>query len=232
MGGFRLGYPLGFTHRLGFQDGTLCRLWTPLPGPLGMCSQMPLSNAGPEANALAAKALAPAPANAKPASELAMSDSALTLLKGIETLRLKPYDDQTGKEITEWTQGATIGYGHLIKKGEWETYKDGITEADADKLFSSDLAPFVKTVQSSITVALKQNEFDALVILAFNIGAAGFAGSSVVKLVNDPEAKTSYSSLESAWKAWNKSQGKVMKGLDNRRQAEWKIYSEGIYERW
>lgn len=33
-------------------------------------------------------------------------------------------------------------------------------------------------------------------------------------------------------KAWNKSQGKVNAGLTNRRAAEWRIYTSGIYARW
>ena len=79
---------------------------------------------------------------------------------------------------------------------------------------------------------LAQNEFDALVIFAFNVGASAFKGSAVVKLVNDPKAITLYINLEAAWKAWNKSQGKVMSGLNNRRNCEWKIYADGIYESW
>ena len=173
-----------------------------------------------------------APDDKKHASELEMGPQGLALLKEVETLRLKPYDDQTGKDTAVWTPGATIGYGHLIKKAEWDTYKGGITEPAADTLFQRDLSPFVSVVRQTITATLAQNEFDALVILAFNIGSVGFTGSSVVKLVNDPNAKTSYTDLEAAWKAWNKSQGKVMKGLENRRQCEWKIYSENVYERW
>jgi lysozyme len=170
----------------------------------------------------------------KAVSELSLSEQGLTLLKDIEQLRLKPYDDQTAKEITVWTAGATIGYGHLIKKTEWNTYKSGITVTSASILFGQDLSPFINAVRSKIKVKLKQQQFDALVMLAFNIGAGanGFSGSSVVKLVNDPEAKTNYKNLESAWKAWSKSQGKVMKGLENRRACEWNIYSQGIYKKW
>lgn len=164
-------------------------------------------------------------------SALNMGEQGLALLKQVETLRLKPYDDQTSKETKVWTVGATIGYGHLIKKAEWSTYKDGITEPVANTLFQLDISPFITNVRDAITVKLRQNEFDALVILAFNIGPV-IKGSSVVKLINNPNAKTSYKNLEAAWKAWNKSQGKVMKGLVNRRQCEWKIYSENIYERW
>jgi lysozyme len=76
------------------------------------------------------------------------------------------------------------------------------------------------------------NEFDALVIFAFNIGEFNFSNSSALKLVNDSTAATSYTSLELAWKAWNKSQGKIMRGLNNRRQAEWDIYSKNIYKQW
>ena len=163
---------------------------------------------------------------------LTLSSRGVSLLKAIEDLALKPYDDQTGKDITEWVKGATIGYGHLIASSNWDKYKNGISEASASSLFSSNLAPFIRTVQSKVTVSLKQNEFDALVILAFNIGNFNFSTSSVLKLVNDPTAITSYSNLEAAWKAWNKSQGKEMRGLNNRRQAEWDIYNKNIYKQW
>ena len=165
------------------------------------------------------------------ASTLSMSDKAMDLLREIEALHLMPYDDQTSKDITAWVAGATIGYGHLIAKAEWDTYKAGITKIEADALFKKDLDPFVTRVRNAITTKIAQQEFDALVILAFNIGPT-FSSSSVVKLVNDPKAVTTYASLEEAWKAWNKSQGKVMKGLDNRRQCEWDIYSKGVYKRW
>ncbi|WP_425433722.1 glycoside hydrolase family protein [Nitrosomonas marina] len=56
--------------------------------------------------------------------------------------------------------------------------------------------------------------------------------SSVLRMINNPSAKTRYPNLEMAWKAWRKSQGRVMQGLINRRNAEWRIYSEGVYEWW
>ncbi len=168
----------------------------------------------------------------KVASALSFGVKGFTLLKSIEELALKPYDDQTGLEITNWVEGATIGYGHLILKPEWDKYKNGITEAQSDTLLNTDLSPFVEAVKSEVTSSLIQNEFDALVLFVFNIGKAGFASSSVLKLINNPAATTAYPNLEAAWKAWNKSQGKVMQGLKNRRQAEWDIYSKNIYKKW
>ena len=161
-----------------------------------------------------------------------LSDKGVHLLQSIEKLALQPYDDQNGKAINAWVKGATIGYGHLISKSDWPNYQDGIDQTGADKLFLSDLAPFVKAVNSYVTATPSQSEFDALVIFTFNIGCSGFSSSSVRKLVNDPTAHTNYANLEAAWKAWNKSQGKVMRGLENRRQAEWDIYSKGLYQTW
>ncbi len=169
---------------------------------------------------------------AKTAATLSLGSKGINLLKSIEQLATKPYDDQTGKDITEWVEGATIGYGHLISKADWPKYKDGITDTQAITLLNSDLKPFVNSVKTKVTAKLTQNEFDALVILAFNIGVTAFQNSSALKLVNDPNAKTAYNSLELAWKAWKKSQGVVNKGLINRRQAEWNIYSKGIYQKW
>jgi len=168
--------------------------------------------------------------------QLQMSEQGMDLLMSIESFRGKPYDDQTGVGITRWVEGATIGYGHLIGQAEWnqsgDSYKNGITEAQGKELFIKDLKPFVDGVNSRVTANVSQHQFDALVILAFNIGLGNFGSSSVLKLVNDPSAQTSYPGLEEAWKAWNKSQGKVMQGLVNRRNAEWKIYSSSSYEHW
>ena len=170
--------------------------------------------------------------SAKTASSFDLSDKAIDLLKSIEQLATKPYDDQTALDITEWVKGATIGYGHLISKTEWSKYKDGFTEAAALKLFSHDLKPFTDTVKLNVTSNITQNEFDAMVIFAFNIGTNGFRRSSVLKMINDPSIKTSYPNIEKAWKAWNKSEGKLNKGVINRRNAEWNIYTKAIYKRW
>ncbi len=165
-----------------------------------------------------------------------MSEAGMNLLMSIEAFRSKPYDDQNGADISNWVKGATIGYGHLISQDEWGrqggTFKNGITENQARELFEQDLAPFVDGVNEKVTADISQHQFDALVILAFNIGMGNFGSSSVLKLVNNPSAQTNYPTLEAAWKAWNKSQGKVMQGLINRRNAEWKIYAGNVYERW
>lgn len=153
-----------------------------------------------------------------------------SLLKRLEGIRLRPYNDQTGLAITQWITGATIGVGHLIEQNEWPRFSSGITQQEAETLLAQDVAPFVWEVRKAVTRSLSQSEFDALVIFAFNIGKRAFSGSSVVRLLNNPKASTGYPSLESAWKAWNKSQGKVMQGLNNRRATEWKLFDQGVYQ--
>ncbi|KNC65574.1 hypothetical protein AC626_22285 [Pseudoalteromonas rubra] len=143
-----------------------------------------------------------------------------------------PYDDQTNETITSWVKGATIGYGHLISKSEWSLYKGGITAAQAEALFLADLSKFVTAVNDSVVVPLSQQQFDAAVMLAYNIGVDGFYNSSALALMNNPNASTEYSGLQSAWKAWKFSQGKESNGLINRRNAEWNIYSNGVYKKW
>lgn len=168
----------------------------------------------------------------QPASAWFFSQAGMNLLEKAESLSLQPYDDQTGRPTNVWVPGATIGYGHLITQNEWTTYENGFQQADAESLLSHDLAGCVAAVRSVITAPVSQNEFDAMVMLAFNIGVPAFTTSSVSKLVNNPNAASPYANLEAAWKAWDRSQGKVMVGLDRRRQCEWDVYANDLYQSW
>jgi GH24 family phage-related lysozyme (muramidase) len=163
---------------------------------------------------------------------MTLSPQGVEWLKHVEGQRLQPYDDQTGKPIAAWVPGATVGYGHLIGRGEWERLGGGVSLAQAEQLLHQDLQPFEQAVARSITATLSQCQFDALTILCYNIGGGNFQRSSVVKMINNPRAVTTFATLEAAWKAWNRSQGKVMRGLDNRRAAEWRMYSSGAYTHW
>ena len=164
-----------------------------------------------------------------------MSNNGINMLKRFEgSVKIDGkhiiYDDKTGNPVNTnkpLPKGATIGYGHLMKPGE--DFKNGITESVAIELLRSDIATAERVVQNNINVPLSQNQFDALTSLAYNIGAKNFATSTVVKYINNPEFHSSvHPDLESAWKAWNRSQGKISNGLTNRRQNEWNMYNSGI----
>lgn len=138
-----------------------------------------------------------------------ISDKGLQLLKDWEGCRLSVYRDAAGLP--------TIGIGHLIKKGESFTT---LTIEQALELLAADLAPFERTVNAGVSVPLAQDQFDALVIFAFNVGAAGFAQSTLLKKLN----AGNYDAVPEQLMRWTKAGGKQCQGLVNRRQNEIKLW--------
>lgn len=115
----------------------------------------------------------------------------------------------------------TIGVGHTSAAGP-PTVKAGmkITAAESDAILSRDLSIFESSVLNSVKVDMNQNEFDALVSLAFNIGGGAFSKSTLVKKLNAGER----AGAADQFLVWNKAGGKVLKGLVNRREAERKQF--------
>lgn len=102
-----------------------------------------------------------------------------------EGLRLEAYDDATGRPVPVGghVKGVlTIGIGHTgpdVVKGM------RITKEQAYALFDKDNDRAERVVEENMIgpngERPNDNQFDACGSLAFNIGAAGFAGSSVVR---------------------------------------------------
>lgn len=139
------------------------------------------------------------------------SNSGRTIIKGFESLELKAYPDP-GTGGKPWT----IGWGHTkgVKPG------DRITLEQAEAFFSEDLAVFELTVNSSIKRAVTQNQFDAMVSLAFNIGGPNFAQSTLVKKFNIGDMQ----GAAAEFPKWRNSAGKVMPGLVKRRAEEREMF--------
>jgi len=152
--------------------------------------------------------------------------SCRALMQSYEKLFKLPYWDQDGKLLTEYKKGATIGYGHLITSpGEFEKYRNGITEAQAEILFNDNLYEPIHAVRYHIKEKLTQNEFDGLVMFAFNIGVNAFKKSTVLKIINGEIS----ANLKNAWRSFKYSQGRINHGLINRRDAEMNVFFNGIY---
>lgn len=137
------------------------------------------------------------------------SENGVEILKRFEGLELEAYQDIAGI----WT----IGYGHTgpdVEPGM------KISERDAEALLRSDLKPREQAVSSAVKVQLNQNEFDALVSLVYNIGAAAFRSSTALKRLNRNDRVGAAEAL--TW--WNKATvGGVLRevlGLTRRRAAE------------
>ena len=107
----------------------------------------------------------------------------------------------------------TVGWGHtgsdVIEGTVW-------TQEQADESFLRDVERFEVCVNKAVTVPLQQNEFDACVSLAFNIGCAAFGKSTLVRLLNESD----YDGAEAQFARWNKQAGKELAGLTRRRTAE------------
>lgn len=140
------------------------------------------------------------------------SPKGLAILKEFEGLRLKEYIDAGGY--------LSIGYGHLLQNGE--RFEDGITKEKAEELLQQDVQDAEFVVDGMITVPLNQNQFDALVSFAYNIGGDQFAKSTLVRLLNDGE----YNEVPHQLSRWNKSNGKVIKALVRRRRKEGELFRE------
>jgi GH24 family phage-related lysozyme (muramidase) len=132
----------------------------------------------------------------------------------------KAITQREGNELTAYRDSVgilTIGVGHTSAAGA-PTVAPGmtITAAQSDEILSRDLKTFEKGVRDAVKVALRQNEFDALVSLAFNIGVGAFSKSTLVKKLNAGDSK----GAADQFLVWNKAKGKTIKGLTTRRQAE------------
>lgn len=141
-----------------------------------------------------------------------ISKKGLDLIKEFEGLRTKAYRCVSGV----WT----IGYGHT--KGVYPGMT--ITEELADKLLIDDVWNFEREVESLLHVSVNQNQFDALVSFAFNVGsdidedniAEGLGDSTLLRHVN----AGNFDLASAEFPKWNKARGKVVLGLSKRREAE------------
>lgn len=134
----------------------------------------------------------------------------LALIKAFEGLRLAAYRCPAGV----WT----IGYGHTgpdVKPGQ------RITAAEAEALLRGDLDRFESGVERALNgVVTTENQFAAMVSLAYNIGLGGFGRSAVLRL----HKAGKFTLAANALLLWVKAGGRSLPGLVRRRTAERALY--------
>ena len=128
----------------------------------------------------------------------------LALIKKFEGCELKAYQCSAGV----WT----IGYGHTKDVVEGME----ITQEQAEQMLVDELHEYESYINKYVTVALSQNQFDALVSWVYNLGPANLSASTMLKVLNSGE----YEDVPAQIKRWNKAGGKVLEGLIRRREAE------------
>jgi len=118
---------------------------------------------------------------------------------------------------------ATIGYGNTYyEDGKKVTLLDQpITKERAFEMFKEIADRFAKAVSQSVTSDINQNQFNALVSFAYNVGIANFKKSTLLKLVN---ANPNDPNIKNEFMKWKKANGVVLNGLIKRRNDESNYY--------
>lgn len=135
-----------------------------------------------------------------------VSENGIKLIKQFEGCKLTAYKDAAGVP--------TIGYGHTegVKIGQ------KITPEEADALLKEDLEKFdanVSYYDSTYNYKFNQNEHDALVSFAFNIGS--------LRGITNAGKRTKYQ-IAQKFQAYVNAGGKKMSGLVKRRKAEYDLF--------
>lgn len=154
------------------------------------------------------------------AETLKPSDAAFALIKSFEGLhkvrpdgRIEAYPDP-GSGGDPWT----IGYGSTgpdIKRGTvW-------TRQEVNARFDADLIAFANGVAKLVVgVVTTQNEYDALLSFAYNVGLGALGSSTLLKKHKAGDK----AGAAKEFSKWVNASGRPMKGLTRRREAESKLY--------
>ena len=153
-------------------------------------------------------------------------------------MRMNPRGLAILKHYEQGPQGGPALYAYRCPAGKW-TISWGVTEgvtagmcitpANAEKMLVDAIAPreaaLNKLVQGAPTNA---NQFSAMLLLLYNIGADNFAGSTVLR----KHRAQDYAGAAAAFASWNKahvnSELVVLKGLTTRRAEEASLYASTV----
>lgn len=125
-----------------------------------------------------------------------LDDNGYKALHEREGLKLKPYLDT--RNVPTISMGVTFYPG-----GRKVTMKDrALTLDEANELGKLTADKFALEVDKLVKSNVNQNQFNALVSLAYNIGLNGFKNSTVLRLVN---ANPDNGKIQDAFLMWTKN---------------------------
>src|SRR3989338_4269393 len=149
-----------------------------------------------------------------------VSRAAVDLIKRFEGYR------QTSTQLPDgrWT----IGYGHTLTARPGAT----VSEKDAEALLLYDLISVAHSVNEHTYTPLTQNQFDALVCFAFNIGVENFVRSGVLRRINEGSLLQAACAMEMWRKADFEGERIVIDALVRRRSAEKTLFLTPANGQW
>jgi lysozyme len=134
------------------------------------------------------------------------------LVRAFEGCCLTLYRDVAGR--------LTIGWGHLVRKGE--TFpRDGLTQEAADELLTRDLVPAWRAVLRLCPVPLSGGQRAALASFTFNLGAGTLQASTLRQLILRGEL----AGVPAEMRRYCHAGGRVVRGLARRRAAEAALFA-------
>lgn len=142
------------------------------------------------------------------ASQMKTSRDGLEFIKRFEGLQEKAVKLSDGS----WS----VGYGHVRSAHEGKE----VSEKDAEALLQYDLQEVEEVINSQVLTPLNQNQFDALVSFAFNIGLESFEQSELLGSLNEGQLLRAAESMEQWRKARVGGKLLVVDALVRRRAAE------------
>jgi lysozyme len=144
------------------------------------------------------------------------NEAGVQLIKSFEGFKSHPYICPAGIP--------TIGYGcTFYEDGTKVTMQDDpITESQGEDMLKHILASFEQGVAESVTVALTDNQFSALVCFAYNVGLRNLQNSTLLKMVNNSD----FAGAALQFGKWVQGGGKVLPGLVRRRAAESALFMQ------
>jgi len=143
-----------------------------------------------------------------------LSAEGINLIKRFEGVRSRPY--RCSAKL--WT----VGVGHLIGDGKSlpEAWNRIFTEEEINALLIRDLNRFERGIRMYIKVPLRQCEYDSLCSFAFNLGLGTLQRSTLRQKINRNDKEGAAKEILRYCRAG----GKIIKGLQRRREAEYKMF--------
>lgn len=133
--------------------------------------------------------------------------SLTTFVANWEGTEYVPYKDGGGV----WTVCQGITGRHVIPNKVY-------TRAECEALTNGELERHGRGLMECIAVPIPQHRYEALASWTYNVGISAACGSTLVRRLNASEEQIP---VCKELLRWNKDNGKVVRGLTNRRQAEY-----------
>lgn len=136
-------------------------------------------------------------------------------------LALKEYEGFSADAYQDGGGVWTIGYGTTKLPTGPVVQGMTCTKEQAELWLHNDLAWAQTAVNQMVRVPLTQTRYDALVSFVYNEGETQFSKSTLLRKLNSGD----YAGASNEFPKWVYDNGKVVHGLENRREKERKMFN-------